>query len=43
MKKHTPEQIIVILREAEVSAESTADFCRRKGISEATLSRWRAK
>jgi putative transposase len=43
MKKHTPEQIIGFLREAEASTESTADFCRRKGISEATLSRWRQK
>lgn len=43
MKRHTPEQIITILREADVSPDSQADFCRRKGISEQTLSRWRQK
>ena len=43
MKQHTPEEIITILREAEASPESVADFCRRKGIAEATLYRWRQK
>ena len=43
MKQHTPEDIIAILREAEASQESVADFCRRKGIAEATLYRWRQK
>lgn len=43
MKKHSPEEIVSLLREAEASSETTADFCRRKGISEQTLYRWRQK
>ena len=43
MKQHTAEEIIIILREAETITESVADFCRRKGIAEATLYRWRQK
>ena len=43
MKQHTPEEIVTILREAETVTESLADFCRRKGIAEATLYRWRQK
>jgi putative transposase len=43
MKQHTPEEIVLILREAEASTESVTDFCRRKGIAEATLYRWRQK
>ena len=43
MKQHTTEEIITILREAETGTESVADFCRRKGIAEATLYRWRQK
>ncbi len=43
MKQHTAEEIITILREAETITESVADFCRRKGIAEATLYRWRQK
>ena len=43
MKQHTAEEIVTILREAEASTESVADFCRRKGIAEATLYRWRQK
>ncbi len=43
MKQHTAEEIITILREAETVTESLADFCRRKGIAEATLYRWRQK
>ncbi len=43
MKQHTPEEIVMILREAEASPESVADFCRRKGLAEATLYRWRQK
>ncbi len=43
MKQHTPEEIVMILREAETVTESLADFCRRKGIAEATLYRWRQK
>ncbi len=37
MKQHTPEEIVAILREAEASPESVADFCRRKGLAEALL------
>ena len=43
MKQHTAEEIVTILREADVDTESIADFCRRKGIAEATLYRWRQK
>jgi putative transposase len=43
MKQHTAEDIVTILREAEASPESVTDFCRRKGIAEATLYRWRQK
>jgi putative transposase len=43
MKQHTAEEIVTILREAETITESVADFCRRKGIAEATLYRWRQK
>ncbi len=43
MKQHRPEEIVMILREADTSNESVADFCRRKGIAEATLYRWRQK
>jgi len=43
MKQHTAEEIVTILREAETVTESVADFCRRKGIAEATFYRWRQK
>ena len=43
MKQRTAEEIVTILREAETVTESVADFCRRKGIAEATLYRWRQK
>jgi putative transposase len=43
MKRHTPDEIIGLLREAEASREPGIDFCRRKGISEQTLYRWRHK
>ena len=43
MKQHTAEEIVTILREADSSPDSVADFCRRKGIAEATLYRWRQK
>ena len=36
------EQIIAILREQEAGA-STADVCRRHGISSATLYKWKAR
>jgi len=43
MKQHTAEEIVTILREADTVTEPIADFCRRKGIAEATLYRWRQK
>ncbi len=43
MKRYQPEEIVALLREAEASGEDVTDFCRRKGISEATLYRWRHK
>ena len=36
------EQIIAILREQEAGA-STADVCRRHGVSAATFYKWKAK
>jgi putative transposase len=43
-KKHTPEEIIGKLREAEIvlaQGGTTADACRRLAISEQTYYRWR--
>lgn len=43
-KRHTPEQIIAKLREAELAlaaGKSVADVARQLGISEQTFSRWR--
>jgi putative transposase len=42
-KKHTPEQIVRILREAETTEEPIEAFCRRKEISTVSYYRWRAK
>jgi transposase-like protein len=45
-KRHSPEQIIRKLREAEVelaSGASVADVCKKLGVSEPTYSRWRAQ
>lgn len=41
-KRHTEEQIIVILKEHEAGMK-TADLCRKYGISEATFYNWKAK
>ena len=41
-KRHTEEQIISILKEAE-SGLSTADLVRKYGISEQTFYRWKKK
>jgi putative transposase len=43
-KRHTPEQIIRKLREAEVElakGQSTAEVARKLGITEQTYYRWR--
>ena len=45
-KKHTPEEIIGKLREAEIvlaQGGTTSDACRRLAISEQTYYRWRNK
>lgn len=42
--KHTPEQIIRTLRDAEAALSSgttVTEICRQKGISEATYYRWK--
>jgi putative transposase len=41
-KRHTEEQIIRILKEAE-SGLNTADLVRKHGISEQTFYRWKSK
>jgi putative transposase len=43
-KRYTSEQIIIHLREAEVGlakGQSTAEVCRKLGITEQTYYRWR--
>ena len=45
-KRHTPEQIIRKLREAEArlaGGATTADVARELGVSETTFHRWRAQ
>lgn len=41
-KRFTEEQIIKILREQE-SGQTTAEICRKHGISPATFYKWKAK
>ena len=41
-KRHTPEQIVAILRRAE-SGESAATVCRETNISVATFHRWKSQ
>lgn len=41
-KRHTEEQIIAVLKEAQAGA-SVQDLCRKYGISDATLYKWRTK
>lgn len=43
-KRYSPEEIIGLLREAEVSlaeGSTVAEVCRRIGVSEVTYCRWR--
>ena len=41
-KRHIAEQIIRVLKEAEVGMR-TPDVCRKHGISDATFYKWRSK
>lgn len=41
-KRHTEEQIIRVLKEAEAGMR-TPDVCRKHGISDATFYKWRNK
>ena len=41
-KQFTPEQIIVILKEADAGLPA-AELCRKYGISDATYYNWKAK
>jgi putative transposase len=41
-KRHSEEQIIGVLKEAEAGAKAI-DLCRKYGISDATFYKWRAK
>jgi putative transposase len=45
-KKHTADQIIAILREAEImigSGQSVVQVCQKHGIAEQTFYRWKAQ
>jgi len=42
-KRHSTEQVIAILREAETCGKPLQDFARDKGISEQTFYRWRKR
>jgi len=42
-KRHTEEQIITILREAETGETPVKALCKRHNISEQTFFRWRNK
>ena len=41
-KRFSEEQIIGVLKEADAGAE-TKELCRRHGVSEQTIYRWKAK
>jgi putative transposase len=42
-KRHTPEEIVRLLRESETCGLSQEKFCQQKQISVPTLHRWRKK
>lgn len=45
-KHHTPEQIVGLLRQAEVglgSGQSVAQVCQQLGVSEQTFYRWKSQ
>ena len=42
-KRHTPEEVIRLLRECDSSPLSQEKFCQQKQISVQTLHRWRKK
>lgn len=42
-KRHTPEEIVRLLRESEASGLSQEKFCQQKQVSVPTLHRWRKK
>lgn len=41
-KRHTEEQIIAVLKDAQ-AVVSVSDLCRKHGISGATFYKWRTK
>ena len=41
-KRHTPEQIIAVLKQSEAGSR-TSELCREHGISDATFYKWKAK
>ncbi len=44
MKRHTPEEVIPLLRQAEADlaqGHSLAQVCQTLGVSQATVHRWR--
>ena len=42
-KRHSPEEIVNILRAAEKNEQPLAEFCRVQGISQETYYRWRRR
>jgi len=41
-KRYTEEQIIAVLKEGQAGV-STAELCRKHGVSDATIYKWKAK